>query len=59
MHGEIIQEWQWLATVVGTIVGAFLGHTSSGLQDCGRLAQRNNKILDNSLVRHCRQPLPH
>jgi hypothetical protein len=40
MHGEIIQEWQWLATVVGTIVGAFLGHTSSGLQDCRTISTK-------------------
>ena len=59
MLDRIGREWQSLAAIVGTIAGALLlGLAIHFLifKIAKKLAQKNKNILDNALVRHCRNP---
>ncbi len=59
MLDRIAHEWQSLAAIVGTIAGALLLGLAIHVvvfKIAKRLAQKNQKILNNALVRHCRNP---
>jgi small-conductance mechanosensitive channel len=59
MFKEILQDWGWLVAVAGTIGGALilgLGIHYLIFKVGGRLAQKTQRILENSLFKHCRGP---
>jgi small-conductance mechanosensitive channel len=59
MFKEIFQDWGWFVAVAGTIGGALLlglGIHYLIFKVGGRLAQKTQRILGNSLLKHCRSP---
>ena len=59
MFKEILQDWGWLVRVAGTIGGALvlgLGIHYLIFTVGGRLAQKTQRIPENSLFKHCRGP---